>query len=93
MEETDLLKLSGLSAGSITIILLIYRILKSVKGKRFISVCCQRKMDIGFDIGTVETPREHKNPMIVIDGATGAHNSEREQTNRQEIQTIKIQPS
>jgi hypothetical protein len=88
--EEDLLKMSGVSAGSIAILLLIYRILKSMKGKRFISVCCQRKIDMGFDVGTVETPKEQNNPMIVIDGTTRKHNPEREQTKRQEVQTIEV---
>ena len=93
MDETELLKMSGFSAGSIAIVLLVYRILKSVKGKRFISVCCQRKVDIGFDIGNVETPKEHKNPMIVIDGTPSHNNPERKQTNGQAFQVVKIQPA
>lgn len=88
--EEDLLKMSGVSAGSIAILLLVYRILKSMKGKRFISVCCQRKMDIGFDVGTVDTPKEHNNPMIVIDGTSRKYDPERKQTQGQEVQTIEV---
>ena len=88
--EEDLLKMSGVSAGSIAIVLLIYRILKSMKGKRFISVCCQQKMDVGFDVGTVETPKEQNNPMIVIDGTTRTHNPERKQTLGQTLQTLEV---
>lgn len=72
--DEDLLKMSGVSAGSIAILLLVYRILKELKGKRFISVCCQRKIDIGFDVGTVETPKLQTNPMIVIDGTSSENN-------------------
>lgn len=61
-----------------------------MKGKRFISVCCQRKIDIGFDVGTVETPKEQINPMIVIDGATRKYDPERKQTQGQAIQTVEV---
>lgn len=91
MDETELLKMSGFSAGSIAIVLLVYRFLKSIKGKRFISVCCQRKVDIGFDIGSVETPREHKNPMIVIDGTPRESNPERNKTAGQASKQTEIQ--
>jgi hypothetical protein len=82
MDDTELLKMSGLSAGSIAIILLIYRILKTLKGKRFISVCCQKKLDIGFDVGNVETPKHYTNPIIVVDGTPSVNNPERKQTER-----------
>jgi hypothetical protein len=88
--DEDLLKMSGVSAGSIAVLLLIYRILKELKGKRFISVCCQRKIDIGFDVGTVVTPKEQNNPMIVIDGTSRKHNPERKQTDGQAIQTVEV---
>lgn len=74
--EEDLLKMSGVSAGSIAILLLVYRILKSVKGKRFVSVCCQRKIDMGFDVKEMETPKVQNNPMIVVDGTSRTHNPE-----------------
>jgi hypothetical protein len=88
--EEDLLKMSGVSAGSIAILLLIYRILKTVKGKRFISVCCQRKMDVGFDVKEMETPKLQNNPMVVVDGITRTHHSERKQTDGQTIQTLEV---
>lgn len=50
MEETDILKISGMSAGTITIVLAVYRFLKSLKGKKFISSCCGRKATLGFDV-------------------------------------------
>lgn len=66
MESVDLAKLSGMSAASIAIVLLVYRILKSVKGKKFVSKCCGKKMDVGFDVQDMseETPKlEIKNPI------------------------------
>lgn len=50
MEGSDLLAMSGLSAGTITIVLIVYRTLKYLKGKRFVSSCCGHKGDIGFDV-------------------------------------------
>ena len=67
MDDTELLKMSGASAGTIAIILLVYKILKSMIGKRFISKCCDKKIEVGLDIK--ETPNtpvvvEIKNPML-----------------------------
>lgn len=67
MEDTDLLKMSGFSAGSVAIILLFYRFLKSVVGKRFISHCCGKKMEVGLDVKENITPQpvtiQIKNPI------------------------------
>ena len=69
MEESDILKLSGASAGTVAIVLLVYRILKSLVGKRFISTCCGRKEEFSLDIRDTKTPPpdpvriEIKNPM------------------------------
>jgi hypothetical protein len=71
MDDSDLLKLSGVSGGTIAIILLVYKILKSVMGKKLVSNCCGRKMEVGIDVQD-STPKkdvclEIKNPMIVDD--------------------------
>lgn len=69
MDDTDILRLSGASAGTVAIVLLIYRILKSLVGKRFISTCCGRKLEVGLDIREGKTPTpepvviEIKNPI------------------------------
>jgi hypothetical protein len=71
MDDTDILKLSGASAGTVGIVLLVYRILKSVIGKRFISTCCGQKFEVALDIkDSVPTPKEEtcieiKNPMPI----------------------------
>jgi len=48
--DTDLLAMSGASAGTIAIVLLVYKVLKSVVGKKLISNCCGRKGELGLDI-------------------------------------------
>lgn len=65
MEESDLLKMAGVSSTGVAIVLLVYRILKTVQGKTFISKCCGRKMDIGFTVREGDTPRVTDNPMII----------------------------
>jgi hypothetical protein len=73
MEDSDLLKLSGVSGGTLAIILIVYKILKSVLGKKLISNCCGRKMVVGIDVQAT-TPKEIKleiktNPMVEKDGS------------------------
>ena len=77
MEEVDLFKMSGASAGTIAIILLIYKIGKSILGKRLVSNCCGKKMEVGVDVKGATTPVddvkiEIKNPLRV-DGNTQEH--------------------
>lgn len=50
MEDTDLLKAAGFSTTGMAIVLVVYRILKSVKGKRFVSSCCGKKLEMGMDV-------------------------------------------
>ena len=73
MDDSDLMKLSGASAGTVAIVLLVYRILKSVIGKKLISNCCGKKMEVGLDVQKTTPREEHileiKIPLRV-DGST-----------------------
>jgi len=64
MDVEDLLKMAGLSTSGVAILLIVYRVLKSVKGKRLVSSCCGKKIDIGVDVQPM-TPKELvvENPM------------------------------
>ena len=62
MDTTDLFKMAGLSTSGVALILIAYRVLKSVMGKRLVSSCCGKKMDIGVDIQPM-TPKEE--PVVV----------------------------
>lgn len=64
MEDADLLKAAGFSTTGMAIVLIVYRVLKSVKGKRFVSSCCGKKLEVGMDVETM-TPKEVvvSNPM------------------------------
>jgi len=65
MDDLDLAKMAGLSTTGVAILLIVYRVLKTVKGKTFISKCCGRKVDFSMDVKDAEpTPKETVNPMI-----------------------------
>ena len=73
MDDSDLLKLSGMSAGTLSIILIIYKVLKSLQGKKLISQCCGKRYDVGFVVRDLETdtPKLTQNPIknitVVVD--------------------------
>lgn len=48
--DEQLLKMSGASAGTIAVVIIVYKILKSVLGKKIISNCCGKKMEVGIDV-------------------------------------------
>lgn len=69
MDTAELFKMSGASAGTIAIVLLLYKLFKSVLGKRFISTCCGKKLEVGIDVRQGLTPREERveikiNPLV-----------------------------
>ena len=65
METTDLFKVAGLSSSGMAIVLIIYRILKYIKGKKVVSSCCGKRIEMGIDV-TEMTPKELviHNPII-----------------------------
>jgi hypothetical protein len=48
--DTQTLQMAGLSTTGVAVILIVYRLLKSIRGKRFVSSCCGKKAEIGFDV-------------------------------------------
>lgn len=60
MDDNDLLKVSGLSASTIAILLIVYRVGKMMVGKKVISSCCGRKIEMGVDVAqmTPKAPEE-----------------------------------
>lgn len=77
--DDELLKMSGASAGTIAIVLLVYKIFKATLGKRLISNCCGTKLEVGLDIkDSVPTPKEDvcveiKNPIHSQNDAPQLH--------------------
>jgi hypothetical protein len=57
MEETDLLKMAGVSTTGIAILLILYRVIKFVQGKKLVSNCCGKKLEVGIDVAPM-TPKE-----------------------------------
>jgi hypothetical protein len=65
MDDADILKMSGISASGVAIVLLIYRVLKIINGKKIRSRCCGRTMEVGVEVGEMTpqlTDKTLKNP-------------------------------
>ena len=57
---------AGVTTSGVAILLFLYKVVKSVQGKKFISNCCGKKMEMGFDVGEM-TPQHEVvivNPML-----------------------------
>ena len=77
METIDMLKTAGFSSTGILVVLIAYRIFKSINGHRVVSTCCGKKIDVGFAVEPItpdasaaprkERPRKEE---LVSDGAT-----------------------
>lgn len=50
MEDTDLLKMAGFSTTGVAIVLIVWRVLKSIQGKKFVSTCCGHKGEMGVSV-------------------------------------------
>lgn len=48
MEDTDLLKMAGLSTSGVAILLVAWRFVKSLQGKKLVSSCCGHKGEMGM---------------------------------------------
>jgi len=80
MEESDLLKMAGVSSTGVAIVLLVYRILKTMQGKTLVSKCCGKKMDVGFTVREGDTPTMTDNPLVITvketkDPVDGGHHN------------------
>lgn len=68
-----MLKTAGLSSSGVMIILIVYRFLKTIKGKRLVSSCCGKKIEMGMDVEDM-TPKTlpvppmitRENPMKIV---------------------------
>lgn len=64
MEETDLLKMAGFSTSGVAIVLIVYRVLKSIQGKKLVSSCCGKKLEVGVAVAPM-TPKEQQQEVVV----------------------------
>lgn len=62
MNETELLAMGGVSTAGIAIILVVYRVLKYINGKKLRSHCCGTDMTIGIVVEPI-TPTLSSNPL------------------------------
>ena len=63
--DASLLASAGVSTTTMAILFIAYRVLQSAKGRRFVSNCCGRKGEVGFDVRDMPpTPPEgnHSHP-------------------------------
>lgn len=80
MEESDLLKLAGVSTTGVAIVLILYRVGKSLLGKKLVSHCCGKRFDVGIDVADMKSSSfKIENPMTknkdTIDGTTNQSNT------------------
>lgn len=54
----DYLSTAGVSAGSVSVILIIFTIIKSICGKKLVSDCCQKSYEVGVGIRNLDSPPE-----------------------------------
>ena len=48
--DASLLASAGIGTTTMAILFIAYRVLQSAKGRRFVSNCCGRKGEVGFDV-------------------------------------------
>lgn len=70
MDISELLSISGMSATAVAIILAVYRILKSVKGKKFVSSCCGKKAELGFDVKEMSPSHSQNKINVLVENGT-----------------------
>jgi hypothetical protein len=50
MNDDDLLKMAGLSTTGVAILLIAWRVFKSIQGKKVVSTCCGHRGEVGVDV-------------------------------------------
>lgn len=70
MDDTTLFKTAGISTTGVAIILILYRLLKTIQGKRLVSTCCGKKLEVGITVEEI-TPKQIviQNPLKAIDAS------------------------
>jgi hypothetical protein len=62
MDVETMLQMGGVSTTSMAIVLVVYRILKSLRGKKLVSSCCGNRVDVGFDVESMRHIETHAKP-------------------------------
>lgn len=69
MDDITLLKSAGVSTTTIVIVFALYKLFKSVLGKKVVSSCCGRKMEMGIDVKPMTPMTENPIRVVVPDPA------------------------
>lgn len=59
----DILMNAGLSTTGVAIVLIAYRFLKSIQGKKLVSNCCGRKLEVGMNVEAMTPNLRIDNPL------------------------------
>lgn len=72
--DLELLKMAGLSTTGVTLVLIAYRVMKSLQGKKLVSSCCGKRLEMGIDVApmtpnttVIENPMKNKKEELSID--------------------------
>jgi hypothetical protein len=69
----DELKLAGFSTTGVAIILILYRVFKTLQGKRLVSSCCGHSGSVGFQVENM-TPK-HDEVIVMVENPVGLKSS------------------
>ena len=69
----DELKLAGFSTTGVAILLIAYRVFKTLQGKRLVSSCCGKKIEVGFQVEQM-TPKTDE-VIVMVENPVGLKSS------------------
>jgi len=52
--DASLLASAGVSSSSIVVLYILYRVFQTIKGRKLVSNCCGKKMEVGVDVRDME---------------------------------------
>ena len=82
--DLEVLQQFGISASTLAILALLYRIFQYVKGKKVVSDCCGYNVEVGIDVRNMDSP---------VDGTANRTDSLGKQAERPKIKKSQIQVS
>lgn len=62
MDETLLMN-AGLTTSGVAILLIVYRVFKTLQGKKLVSSCCGRRVEVGMDVVPMTPTIVVQNPL------------------------------
>ena len=65
MDETLLMN-AGLTTSGVAILLIVYRVFKTIQGKKLVSSCCGRRVEVGLDVVPMTPVVVVENPSLAV---------------------------